>query len=55
MGLFMGPIMLALVGAVCLLSRPESQLAGAMTGLILGVGSSLTITRLMRRVDPNNP
>ena len=52
MGLFIGPILLALTGAACLASRPGSQLLGAMTGLLLGIGGSVTVARLIHRFNP---
>ena len=52
MGLFLGPILLALIGAACLASRPESQLLGAMAGLLLGIGGSVTVAKLMHRFGP---
>jgi len=52
MGLFLGPILLALIAAACFSSRPESQLLGALTGLSIGIGGSVAVARLVRRSDP---
>jgi len=53
-GLFLGPIVLALVGAVCFWPGPEGQLLGAVGGLVVGVGVSIAVARLTRRVDPES-
>ena len=53
MGLFLGPILLALTGAACLASRPESQLLGAMAGLLLGIGGSVAVAKLRVREKIN--
>jgi len=54
MGLFLGPVILAIVGTVCFSSGPESQLLGAMAGLVAGSGGSIAIAGLVRRVDARN-
>ena len=51
-GLFLGPILLALTGAACFPSRPESQLLGAMVGLLLGIGGSVAVAKLIHRFNP---
>lgn len=51
MGLFLGPILLAVVGTVCFSTGPERQSLGAMSGLVAGIGGSVVVARLMRRVD----
>ena len=53
-GLFLGPILLAIVGAACFSSGPESQLLGAMAGLVAGTGGSVAAARLIRRVNVEN-
>ena len=52
MGLFLGPILAALTGAACFASRPESQLLGAIVGLLLGIGVSVAVAKLMHRFHP---
>jgi len=51
-GLFLGPILLALAGTICFSSGPELQLLGAAAGLIVGIGGSIAAVKFMRRVDP---
>jgi len=55
MGLFLGPIVLTLVGATCFPSKAECQLAGAMIGLAAGIGSSIAVVKLMRRFEMEIP
>jgi len=55
MGLFLGPIVLALAGAACFPSKVECQLAGAMIGLAAGIGGSIAVAKLMRRFEMEIP
>ena len=54
-GLFLGPSILALVGAACFSSSPESQLLGATTGLVVGTGGSVGVAKLIRRANRKTP
>ncbi|NQU20225.1 MAG: hypothetical protein HQ567_03010 [Candidatus Nealsonbacteria bacterium] len=51
-GLFLGPILLALIGAACFSARAESQLLGAIAGLLIGIGGSVAVARLVRQFEP---
>ena len=54
-GLFLGPSILALVGALCLSGSPESQLLGATAGLAVGTGGSVAVAGLIRRANRKAP
>ncbi len=51
MGVFLAPVVLAIVGAVCSGRSPDVQLPGTLAGLGLGLAGSMWIARTMRRVD----
>ena len=46
-GLFLGPVVLAILGAGILGSSPGRQLAGAIGGLGMGFAVSVGVTRMM--------
>jgi hypothetical protein len=59
MGLFLGPIILAIVGAVCsgqtiLGESHEAQFLGGIAGLGLGLAGSVGTARLLRRAKNKN-
>jgi hypothetical protein len=49
MGLFLGPVVLAIVGATSFGDGPGTQLAGAIAGLGLGSAASVGIVRILYR------
>lgn len=48
-GLFLAPVVLAIIGAVSFGNRPGAQFAGAIAGLGLGLAGSVAIARIVRR------
>ena len=54
-GLFLGPSILALLGAVCLSAGPVAQLLGAAGGLVVGAGGSVGVARLLRQAKRKTP
>ena len=46
-GLFLGPVVLAIVGALLLDDSPASQLAGATAGLGLGLAVSVAVAKVL--------
>jgi hypothetical protein len=46
-GLFLGPVGLAIVGAILGGDRPAAQLLGAVTGLLLGMGAGILAAKLL--------
>jgi hypothetical protein len=51
MCLFLSPIVLAVVGAICLGASGQSQLVGGIAGLVLGMALSLVVSRAIARGD----
>jgi hypothetical protein len=49
-GCFLVPLVLAVIGAICVRFSPQAQLVGALAGLALGCVSSVLLTKL---VDAN--
>lgn len=49
MGLFLGPCILAIVGATSLGESHGAQLSGAVAGLVAGMTGSVAIARLLDR------
>ena len=49
MGLFLGPLVLAILGAVVAGDRPVMQLVGAAIGLGLGLVGSVVVARQWNR------
>jgi len=54
-GLFLGPLVLMLIGAVWAAETPAAQLCGALAGLGAGVALSVAISGILRRVSKDNP
>ena len=54
MGLFLGPLVLTLIGALWAGRTPVAQLCGALAGLGLGIVASLGIAGILRRVSKDN-
>jgi len=50
-GLFLGPVGLAIVGALLGGDRPTGQLFGAVVGLLLGMGVGIVTARLLGSKD----
>ena len=50
MGLFLGPIVLAIVGAACCRESQAGQLLGAVAGLVVGMVGAVAIARLFPRL-----
>ncbi len=50
-GLFLGPVGLAIVGALLGGDRPAVQLFGAVTGLLLGMGAAILTAKLLGSND----
>ena len=48
-GLFLGPVVLAIIGAVSFGPRPGAQFAGAIAGLGSGLAGSVGIAAIVRR------
>ena len=48
-GLFLGPVVLAIVGAASLGESPGGQFAGAIGGLGLGLAGSVGVGRMLGR------
>jgi hypothetical protein len=55
LGLFLGPVVLAIVGAVSFGGTPGTQLAGAIAGLGLGLAGSLGMARILHRSREKTP
>jgi len=51
MGLFLGPGVLAIVGAICCGESRGAQFLGAIAGLVLGMTGSVMLAKLLRRAD----
>ena len=51
-GLFLGPIALAIVGALLAGATADARAAGALGGLVLGMAISVIVGRLIRRRPP---
>ena len=51
-GLFLGPIVLAIVGALLAGATADARTAGAVSGLLLGMAISVIVGRLIRRHEP---
>jgi len=49
MCLFLSPIVLAIVGAICFGASERSQLAGGIAGLVLGMVLSLALVKVIWR------
>lgn len=49
MGLFLGPAVLAIGGAVCYSDRQDTQFLGAIAGLVIGMTGSVVLAKLVRR------
>jgi hypothetical protein len=49
LGLFLGPVVLAIAGAFCGGDSPAAQLAGAIAGLGLGAACSVGIAKILHR------
>jgi len=49
MGLFLGPGVLAIVGAVCCGESQGAQFLGATAGLVIGMTGSVVLAKLLRR------
>jgi hypothetical protein len=50
-GLFLGPVGLAIVGAILGGDRPAAQLLGAVTGLLLGMAAGILTAKLLGSND----
>ena len=55
MGLFVGPGVLAILGAMCFAESPGGQLVGAVAGLGLGMAGSVVLARLLRGANRSEP
>ena len=51
MGLFLGPSVLAIVGAMCYGNSRGAQFLGAIAGLVIGMTASVVLAKLLRRAD----
>ena len=51
-GLFLGPIVLAIAGALLAGAAADARAAGAVGGLLLGMAISVIVGRLIRRRPP---
>jgi len=51
-GVFLAPIVLAMVGALLAGATADARAAGAAGGLLLGMAISVIVGRLMRRHEP---
>jgi len=51
-GLFLGPCILAIVGAACFGKSHAAQLSGAVTGLLAGMIGSVAVARLSSPKSP---
>ncbi len=49
MGLFLGPVVLAIIGAAGFRDNPGGQFAGAIAGLGLGLAGSVGMARILHR------
>ena len=49
MGLFLGPGVLAIVGAICCGESRGAQFLGATAGLVIGMTGSVVLAKLLRR------
>ncbi|MBN1588817.1 MAG: hypothetical protein JW888_04820 [Pirellulales bacterium] len=54
MGLFLAPLVLAILGAVVAGRRAEAQLIGALGGLALGMAGSVLVARWIRHRSGGN-
>ncbi len=50
-GMFLVPIALAIIGAICGGGNPGSQLLGALVGLTIGIVAAVGIARLLHGDD----
>ncbi len=54
-GIFLAPVLLAILGTVLAGPKPERQLIGALAGLALGIGVSLAVAHWNPPTEPDVP